>query len=259
MKKIIKLIATITMLVGFCFGLVACDGVEEQELGTTQGTECVVYAVVDGEAWVLGYDGTDSRVEIAETYNNAPVTTIVGYAFKNSTITSVVIPDSVTNIGYGAFYACKSLLYAEIGNGVTTMGGYAFSGCTALKVVKMSDCAMSIGAGAFYDCTSLMVAEMSNSVTSIGEYAFNNCDSLTSIMIPDSVTSIGDYVFYDSDRLTSVVIGKGVTSIGDYAFYDCNSLTTINYRGTQSQWSLISKGWSSVSSSCTIIYNYTGE
>ncbi len=54
---------------------------------------------------------------------------------------------------------------------------------------------------------------------------------------------------------------KPVTSIDNYAFFDCNSLTSIKYRGTQSEWSAISKGshWNYSTGNYTITYNYNGK
>lgn len=61
--------------------------------------------------------------------------------------------------------------------------------------------------------------------------------------------------------LTSITIPDGVTSIGERAFYNCSSLTSIQYRGTQEQWSAIDKGveWDNFTGDYTITYNYTGE
>ena len=55
------------------------------------------------------YEGTATRVRIAETYNGAPVTKIANEAFKRSAITSIIIPDRVTSIGNYAFVGCTSL------------------------------------------------------------------------------------------------------------------------------------------------------
>ena len=96
-------------------------------------------------------------------------------------------------------------------------------------------------------------------VTGIGYGAFYECN-ITSITIPNSVTSIDSFAFEDCSSLTSVTIGNGVTSIGDYAFEDCSGLTSIKYRGSQSDWDKISKGYYWNYNTCyTITYNYTGE
>ena len=175
-------------------------------------TEGVVYDVsADGIcAEVIGYQGTATRVKIADTYNDLPVKTIYKKAFyQNKTITSVIIPDSVTSIGDEAFAWCDNLTSVVIGGSVT-----------------------SIGEWAFYECSSLTGVVIPDSVTSIGEKAFSGCSSLTSVVIGGSVTSIGDMAFTDCSSLTSVAIGNGVTSIND-AFYGCSKLSFQEYGNCQ--------------------------
>jgi len=45
------------------------------------------------------------------------------------------IPDSVTSVGYGAFYDCRGLTSVTIPESVTSIGGYAFQACTGLKEI----------------------------------------------------------------------------------------------------------------------------
>ena len=137
------------------------------------------------------------------------------------------IPNSVTSIGYMAFYGCTSLTSITIPNSVTSIGGCAFYGCTSLTSVTIPNSVTSIGDYAFYGCTSLTSITIPNSVTSIGDRAFYGCTSLTSVTIPNSVASIGDYAFFGCTSLTSITIPNSVTSIGDGAFCGCTSLTAI--------------------------------
>ena len=69
-------------------------------------TEGVQYRISSDNMYaeVIGYEGTATRVKIADTYNGLPVKTICEHAFKrNDIITSVIISDSVTSIGNYAF------------------------------------------------------------------------------------------------------------------------------------------------------------
>ncbi|MBE5751831.1 MAG: leucine-rich repeat domain-containing protein, partial [Clostridiales bacterium] len=124
--------------------------------------------------------------------------TIGEYAFIGcDSLTSVTIPDSVTTIGYAAFYgcpiqsatipaiACKSIKNSALQTVVITSGD-------------------TIGDRAFQNCRGLTSVTISNSVTTIGNDAFSSC-GLISITLPDSVTMIGRCAFYGCDSLTSVV------------------------------------------------------
>ena len=203
------------------------------------------------------------------------VETIGDYAFYNcDSLTSVVIGDSVTSIGDGAFYECTSLTsitVSEDNANFKDIDGnlYTKDGKTLLQyAIGKKDSSFTIPNGVetigdrvFSDCSSLTSVVIGDSVTSIGSYAFENCYSLTSIVIPNSVTSIGSYAFYYCSSLTSIIIPNSVTSIGGSAFYSCRGLTSIKYRGTQSQWNAISKGyeWDNYTGDYTMTYNYTGE
>ena len=193
-------------------------------------TPGVIYDVSDDGTYaeVVGYTGTATKVKIASEYNGLPVKNIYDNAFKsNTTITSVVIPDTVTSIGDYAFSSCSYLTSVVIGDSVTSMGYYAFSYCSSLTSVVIGDSVTYIGYGAFSSCSKLASVVIPDSVTSIGDYAFNQCSSLTSIVIPDSVTFIGNYAFSSCSSLTSIVIPDSVTFIGNSAFSSCSSLTSV--------------------------------
>ena len=136
-------------------------------------------------------------------------------------LTSLVIPDSVTNIGDYAFWNCRSLTNIVIPNSVTSIGDNAFEYCFSLSNLIIPDGVTSIGDGAFVGCTSLSSVVIPDSVSCIGNNAFWGCESLTDIVIPNSVTSIGESAFYGCSSLTEVVIPDSVTSIGDKAFSGC--------------------------------------
>ena len=139
-------------------------------------------------------------------------------------LSSVVIPDSVTSIGYNAFYDCRSLSNIIFPNSVTNIGGGAFWLCCLLTSIVIPNSVVSIEEYTFMDCCSLLNIVISDSVTSIRGCAFSGCSSLTSIIIPNSVVSIEMSAFADCTSLSKIVIPDSVTSIGGSAFAGCSSL-----------------------------------
>lgn len=106
--------------------------------------------------------------------------TLIQYA-TGKTESAFVIPNSVTSIGYAAFYNCSSLTRVTIGNSVTSIEDSAFNDCKSLTSITIPDSVTSIGYRAFYNCDSLTSITIGNSVTSIGESAFYGCSSLKEV------------------------------------------------------------------------------
>ena len=144
-----------------------------------------------------------------------------------SSVTKVVIPESVTILGNLAFYDSSSLTSVNIPNSVTSIGDNTFAICTSLTSINIPNSVTSIYNEAFSGCSSLKSIDIPNSVTSIRYNAFYDCTSLASINIPNSVTSIDGYAFANCTSLTSINIPNSVTSIGDAAFSGCSSNFTI--------------------------------
>lgn len=164
------------------------------------------------------------------TYDNTTysVTSIIKYAFYKCSVTSVTIPETVTDIGNCAFMRCSYLTSIVVPCGVMSIGQSAFNYCISLTSINIPNSVTSIGGSAFANCTNLTSVTIPNSVTSIGGSTFYNCSKLTSIIIPNSITSsIGQNTFWGCRNLASVTIGNRVTSIGACAFYDCCNLTSI--------------------------------
>ena len=182
-------------------------------------------------------------------------------SFAPAGLTEYTIPDSVTEIGYEAFYYCYSLTSVTIPDSVTTIIGYAFYDCYSLTSVTIPDSVTTIGDYVFYGCSSLTSVTIGDGVLKIYADAFHRCENLqefkgkfasedgrcliidgtlnsfapaglTEYTIPDSVTEIGYEAFYDCYSLTSITIPDSVMEIGDGAFTGCYDLTSVYCKAT---------------------------
>ena len=143
-------------------------------------------------------------------------------------LTTVIMPNSLTYIGSMAFYHCPNLNTITIPESVTTIGSSAFAGCSALTSITIPESVTSISSSAFAGCSALTSITIGNGVTTIGYKAFFNCKSLPSFTIPNNVKTIGHYAFQNCSNLTSITIPEGVTSIGFSIFSGCSNLTSLN-------------------------------
>lgn len=197
-------------------------------------------------------------------FNDESKTILYAYIGNEQNVT---IPNSVTVIGDGAFYACGKLSSVIIPNGVTSIGKDVFRECYSLTNIAIPASVTSIGEYAFYLCQSAQVTIPDN-VTSIANEAFGHVKHIVyhgeatgspwgayhingfidgdfvyeddtktklyvyvgnneSVSIPDGVTTIEKYAFYSSINLKSVIIPNGVNSIDNYAFDECYGLESI--------------------------------
>ena len=219
------------------------------------------------------YNGNDAVVNIPSEINGTPVTTIGNAAFRDSSVTSVTIPASVTEIGSNAFAGCTNLTsvnYAGDWSNLTIQSGnpavqdaanaqlfdFKFTpDNTAVIVTRYNGTAADvtipsrykgkpvtmIDHAAFFNSVVTSVT-IPDSVTSIPDAAFVNCSQLTNISIPNSVTYIGFSAFDGCASLKSITLPSSLRTIGNSAFAGCPSLMTVTYPGSKTQWDAISKG-----------------
>ncbi|MBR2468010.1 MAG: leucine-rich repeat protein [Clostridia bacterium] len=112
----------------------------------------------------------------------------IGEAFRDSLISTITIPASVTTIPTDAFLDCTKLTTISIPNTVTTFGSNIFKNCTSLANVTLPSNMTSIPVNMFLNCTALEEITIPATVTSIGDGAFKNCSNLTTINISGDVT-----------------------------------------------------------------------
>ena len=259
MKKALKRSLSFLLAITIIFGS-AYVGLSEVDFGSifavranaaTSGTTGDCTWSLDGTVLTISGNGKMGDYSNANYYKNP--------APWGTSITEVIIEDSVTSVGREAFCDCDKLTSITIPDSVTSIGDFAFSFCNSLRYVTIGNSVTSIGERAFEYCRNLSSVTIGNSVKSIGEGAFYQCNGLTRInwnaknvsentdfskvfdnagnygsgikvVFGDTVERIPARLFYVEDGLsfvTSVTIGKNVKSIGSYAFCECTYLTSI--------------------------------
>ena len=146
------------------------------------------------------------------------VDTIMDRAFQESGIISIVIPNNVRYIGWGAFDWCRNLNSVTLPDSITEIGKNMFYNCLSLTGITIPDAVTFIGESAFRYCSSLRYVNIPDGVTEINGSTFDGCTSLTSITIPDSVYYIDVAAFANCTSLDTLIVGSGLTGMGYGSF-----------------------------------------
>ena len=148
------------------------------------------------------------------------VTEIGGSAFAASSLSAVVIPDTVISMGEYAFQSSAYLSSVKICNGLRSISKEAFEYCSNLSEITIPAGIESIGGAAFKSAgLGKLIFENNSKLTVISYEAFFGCP-LTSVNFPDSLMNIGDSAFSECFSLSSISFGEGssLQSIGAAAF-----------------------------------------
>jgi hypothetical protein len=108
----------------------------------------------------------------------------------------------VVSIGDGAFFGCTSLTSVTLPNSVTNIGSTAFASCSALTSVTLPNRLTHIGSYAFIYCNHLPSLTIPSSVTGIGDWALAYCTSLARVYFQGNAPSLGSSVFSGTNTPT---------------------------------------------------------
>jgi len=173
-----------------------------------------------GPSTVAVGDGNDPAVDVstagaleipATVEHNGTTYTVTalswGAFYGCAALTSVTIPEGITDILPSTFHECTALETVALPSTLLTIQNYAFNGCSALTTINLPEGLVSIGNFSFQRCTSLTTLTLPSTLTSM-ERSFEECTGLThvysNIMTP---FAIGAFWFINSDCVLTVPLG----------------------------------------------------
>lgn len=136
---------------------------------------------------------------------------------KNGTL---IIPDSVTKIGEGAFANVSGLKTIIIPGTVKEISKGAFAYNQTLERVVLEEGIEIIKENCFQNCYNLKEINLPNSLKYIGEQAFYYCTSLKEITLPPNIEKLESWTFAGDKKLEQINLNEGLKIIGSYTFSD---------------------------------------
>lgn len=207
-------------------------------VGVSDNKNYVIYKVISEQAKTcqVGLGNIDGlraidqsytgSITIPATVNGYRVTEVADYAFLQTNVKTITLPEGLTKIGSFAFSQCYNLTSLVVPEGVAKVESYTFNNSSKLESVTLPSSLKSLSNFMFYGCSSLSSVNIPDDVTEIPRNSFYGCSALTNIILPSATTSIGTAAFFQT-ALESILLPSTVVSIGYNAFKNCNSLVTV--------------------------------
>ena len=190
---------------------------------------------------VNGISETNNVVIIPNQVNNIEVKEIKTELFLNNIyIEKLVIPETVTTLGYKMCYGCTNLKEVNLPDNISVIPDYAFEKCSLLEKINIPqslvqirndafaesgikefiapDSFKEIWGNAFKDCKNLEKVDL-NKTTSIGDMSFENCTKLSSIVLPNTLVELGTYVFSGCTLLNNIKMPSNPIEITNTFIY----------------------------------------
>ena len=188
------------------------------------------------------YYVTDTGLSLLEIQGTGNIPDFATSPFSTLKPTHLIIGDGITAIGTNTFAGMSSIVSVTIGSSVTNIGDGAFSECYRItEVINNSSLSISYdtlngGLGMYANC---IFTSQATRVKFIGDFIFyvdrENYTLISYIgtdahvvlpVVPEVDTYVvRNYAFYDLDFLLTVECGAHVIHVGPYAFLDCDNLT----------------------------------
>ena len=225
---------------------------QDIEVYNSDGEELVYgdyeYSIVDNNAVIDKYTGSDSTVIVPDNIDGYDVTEIGDSAFAGCTnVKEIKLPETLETIGYYAFGSCTGLESIKIPSKVKTIGQYAFGYCSNLKEINLPEGikdigsefiketkiekiqipkSLKFGSSALYGANELKKVEFEEGIEKIPSFICNS-NSIEEIIIPDGVKEIERGAFFCCTNVKNIKLPETVEYICSNAFEYCTALESV--------------------------------
>ena len=224
------------------------------------------YTADGGEVTITDYIGKSEHVLIPDAIDGLPVTALGHRAFYEKTVTTVVVPDSVTEIGAACFSGDNYLVSLKLPDGLKRLPPASLESCMRLYDFDLPQSLEKIYSSVFefnyylthltlpsslteieqlnfiglYGLQSLTLAE-DNAAFKLDEtngllmtadgtrllHCFSDISPAEEIILPEGVKIVDPFAFHYDYDVKRIVLPEGVETIGAMAFAMCPNLTEI--------------------------------
>lgn len=210
------------------WAFVNCTSLQRITIPKTVSSVPLYYDVMLTNAQESPFVGCSKLKEIVL---EAGMQKIPDYLFKKCDyLETIVIPDSVKEIGKGVFYS-SGLKDITLPKYLTSIDDQAFIDCKSLEKIEIPDTVYNMGTNIFEGCVLLSEIKLPKYRVDIPVETFKNCTSLKNINLPGSLQYIYARAFEGCENLEAIAVPEGFKGIESSAFKDCKRLARVDLKG----------------------------
>lgn len=172
-------------------------------------------------------------LKIPETIESLPVTKIGMSVGEFTGITSLTLPDTLTEIGAYSFSYCKQLKSLTLPDSMEHVAFQAFEQCTSLSEINFPDHLVKTGAFTFDGTPWLEAQRKKDPLVIINGAVVDGRSCKGEVTIPSSVKYLADGAFEKNKDVTSVVVPASIKEINASTFWYCDNLTSVELNGAE--------------------------
>ena len=234
-KRFLKLTAfAAAVMMAAGMSLTVCpayaDDEEEYTYGVSGDFEYMKYS---DHIAICGCNTEEKNVTIPSTIEGLPVTRIHDNTGSFAAVSSLTLPDTLTEIGAFAFCWCSDLKSVTLPDSLQLIDFQAFEQCSSLSEVVFPDHPFQTGARTFDETPWLNAQRQKDPLVIVNGSVIDGRTCKGDVVIPSDVKYVSGGAFDGNNDITSLVVPSGVKNILDCACSNCENLTSVELNGAE--------------------------